>query len=56
MLKYIENSIAENVTNADIRAIHEQVDAVRQDKEIEKINKNITNILAFYKKKRYNRS
>lgn len=36
MLTYMENSIAENVTNADIPAIHEQVDAVRQDKEIEK--------------------
>ena len=34
MLKYMENSIAENVTNADIRAIHEQVDAVKQDKEV----------------------
>ena len=34
MLKYMENSIAENVTNADIRAIHEQVDAVKRDKEV----------------------
>ena len=34
ILKYMENSIAENVTNADIRAIHEQVDAVRRDKEV----------------------
>ena len=36
MLTYMENSIAENVTNADIRAIHEQVDAVKWDKEIKK--------------------
>ncbi len=35
MLTYMENSIAENVANADIQAIHEQVDAVRRDKEIE---------------------
>lgn len=34
MLKYMENSIAENVTNADIQAIHEQVDAVKRDKEV----------------------
>ncbi len=34
MLKYMENSIVENVTNADIRAIHEQVDAVKRDKEV----------------------
>ena len=34
MLKYMENSIAENVTNADIQAIHEQVDAVKQDREV----------------------
>ena len=34
MLKYMENSIAENVTNADIRAIHGQVDAVKRDKEV----------------------
>ena len=34
MLKYMENSTAENVTNADIQAIHEQVDAVKQDKEV----------------------
>ena len=34
MLKYMENSIAENVTNTDIQAIHEQVDAVKRDKEV----------------------
>ena len=34
MLKYMENSIVENVTNADIQAIHEQVDAVKRDKEV----------------------
>ena len=36
MLTYMENSIAENVTNADIQVIHEQVDAVKRDKEIQK--------------------
>ena len=34
MLKYIENSIAENVTNESIRAIHKLVNTVKQDKEV----------------------
>ncbi len=34
MLKYIENSIAENVTNESIRAIHKHVNTVKQDKEV----------------------
>lgn len=35
MLKYIENSVAENVTNDNIRAIHNYVREVKKDKEVE---------------------
>ena len=34
MLKYIENSIAENVTDTNIQAIHNYVSEVKQDKEV----------------------
>ena len=33
MLKYIENSIAENVTDTNIQAIHNYVNEVKQDRE-----------------------
>ena len=33
MLKYIENSIAENVTDTNIQAIHNYVSEVKQDRE-----------------------
>lgn len=35
MLKYIENSVAENVTNDNIRAIHNYVRNIKRDKEVE---------------------
>lgn len=35
MLKYMENSIAENVTNEQIQAIHNYVGEVKRDKEVE---------------------
>ncbi len=34
MLKYIENSIAENVTDTNIQAIHNYVSEVKQDREV----------------------
>lgn len=34
MLKYMENSIAENVTNQNIEAIHNYVKRVKDDKEV----------------------
>lgn len=35
MLKYIESSVAENVTNENIQAIHNYVKEVKKDKEVE---------------------
>ncbi len=35
MLKYIESSVAENVTDENIQAIHNYVKEVKKDKEVE---------------------